>query len=56
MSSRPARAPRSGNRLPQLLNAAALFARRGYAATSMRDIAPAVKMLPDSLYYHFVPK
>lgn len=56
-ASRPARAMRSDNRSSELLDAAAaLFARRGYAATSMRDIALAVKMLPGSLYYHFASK
>ncbi|PZP93612.1 MAG: hypothetical protein DI587_27910 [Variovorax paradoxus] len=33
--------------------AASLFALRGYAATSMRDIALGVKMLPGSVYYQF---
>ncbi|MDR7093959.1 TetR/AcrR family transcriptional regulator [Hydrogenophaga laconesensis] len=43
--------------MPELLDAAArLFARSGYAATSMRDIATEVKMLPGSLYYHFASK
>lgn len=52
-----ARSPRADNRLPELLDAAArLFARRGYAATSMRDIAVEVKMLSGSLYYHFPSK
>lgn len=56
-STKPARSPRSDNRLPELLDAAArLFARRGYAATSMRDIAVEIKMLPGSLYYHFPSK
>lgn len=51
------RAPRSDNRLPELLNAAARhFGSRGYAATSMRDIALETKMLPGSLYYHFSSK
>lgn len=51
------RAPRSDNRLPELLDAAArLFGSRGYAATSMRDIALEVRMLPGSLYYHFPSK
>jgi len=54
---RTARVPRSDNRQPELLDAAAaLFAQRGYAATSMRDIALAVKMLPGSMYYHFASK
>ncbi|MGO4392918.1 TetR/AcrR family transcriptional regulator [Variovorax sp. M-6] len=53
-TSRP---PRSDNRLPELLDSAARqFASRGYAATSMRDIAVAASMLPGSLYYHFPSK
>lgn len=52
-----ARSPRADNRLPELLDAAArLFARHGYSATSMRDIAVEVKMLSGSLYYHFPSK
>lgn len=48
---------RADNRLPAVLDAAAqLFAGRGYAAASMRDIAEAVDMLPGSLYYHFEAK
>lgn len=51
------RTSRVDNRLPELLDAAArLFARRGYAATSMRDIAVEVDMKPGSLYYHFPSK
>jgi len=51
------RAPRADNRLSVVLDAAArLFAQRGYAATSMRDIAQAAAMLPGSLYYHFAAK
>jgi AcrR family transcriptional regulator len=51
------RAPRADNRLAVVLEAAAgLFAQRGYAATSMRDIAQAAAMLPGSLYYHFAAK
>jgi len=54
---RPARAPRADNRLPRILDEAArLFREKGYAATSMRDIAGAVDMLPGSLYYHFASK
>ena len=50
-------APRADNRLPLVLDAAArLFAGKGYGATSMRDIAGAVGMLPGSLYYHFASK
>ncbi|MHA7599375.1 TetR/AcrR family transcriptional regulator [Alicycliphilus sp. T452] len=51
------RAPRSDNRLPELLDAAArAFGNRGYAATSMREIALDTNMLPGSLYYHFPSK
>jgi AcrR family transcriptional regulator len=51
------RLPRSDNRLPLILDEAArLFREKGYAATSMRDIATAVDMLPGSLYYHFAAK
>ena len=54
---RSPRAPRADNRLTVVLEAAAgLFAQRGYAATSMRDIAQAAAMLPGSLYYHFAAK
>ena len=54
---RAARVPRSDNRLQLILDAAArLFREKGYAATSMRDIAGAVDMLPGSLYYHFESK
>jgi|APEBP8051073220_1049391.scaffolds.fasta_scaffold06575_2 AcrR family transcriptional regulator len=56
-SSKGRRGPRSDNRLPELLDAAAhLFAKHGYAATSMRDIAQEVKMLAGSVYYHFPSK
>ncbi len=55
--SRTARTPRSDNRLPRVLDAAArLFREKGYTAASMRDIAGAVDMLPGSLYYHFASK
>jgi AcrR family transcriptional regulator len=48
---------RSDNRLPAVLDAAARhFAGRGYAATSMRDIAASAGMLAGSLYYHFKGK
>lgn len=51
------RLPRSDNRLPRVLDEAArLFRHKGYHATSMRDIAAAVGMLPGSLYYHFASK
>lgn len=55
----PARAPspRADNRLPLVLDSAArLFREKGYAATSMRDIAAACGMLPGSLYYHIPAK
>ena len=52
-----ARPPRADNRLPQVLDAAAaLFARKGYQAASIREIVKAVGMLPGSLYYHFANK
>jgi AcrR family transcriptional regulator len=55
--SRPLRAPRTDNRLPQLLDAAArLFSAQGFHGTSIRDIASAVDMLPGSVYYHFAAK
>jgi TetR/AcrR family transcriptional regulator, cholesterol catabolism regulator len=51
------RAPRQDNRRQDLLDAAAaLVCRRGYHATSMRDIAGATSMLPGSIYYHFESK
>ena len=51
------RAPRSDNRLPQILDAAArLFRTQGFQGTSVRDIVRAVDMLPGSLYYHFATK
>ena len=54
---KPSRGPRSDNRLPELLDAAArLFALHGYAGTSMRDIAVEAKMLAGSVYYHFPSK
>lgn len=57
MSARPIRSARADNRLSAVQDAAArLFAERGYAATSMRDIAQACGMLPGSLYYHFAAK
>lgn len=49
--------PRADNRRKQLLEVAAdLFGNRGYARTSIRDIAAAVGMLPGSMYYHFKSK
>ncbi len=53
----PARAPRQDNRRQHLLDAAAgLICRRGYHATSMRDIGRATEMRPGSIYYHFASK
>lgn len=50
-------APRADNRLHLVLDAAAhLFRKKGYASTSMRDIAAASGMLAGSLYYHFASK
>ncbi|MEE8211948.1 MAG: TetR/AcrR family transcriptional regulator [Acidiferrobacterales bacterium] len=50
-------APRQDNRRQRLLDTAArLFRQHGYHATSMRDIASAVGMLPGSIYYHFASK
>jgi len=43
--------------MPAVLDAAAKhFAGRGYAATSMREIAESAGMLAGSLYYHFKGK
>lgn len=57
MAARPLKSSRSDNRLPAVLDSAArLFAGKGYAASSMRDIAEACDMLPGSLYYHFAAK
>ena len=50
-------AQRSNSRNEALLEAAAtLFADQGFKATSMRDIAKSVGMLPGSIYYHFQSK
>ena len=50
-------AARQDNRLPAILDATArLFRHKGYAVTSMRDIAAAAGMLAGSLYYHFASK
>ncbi len=48
---------RAHNRLPELLNEAArVFAKRGFAAASIREIVEPVGMLPGSLYYYFETK
>jgi AcrR family transcriptional regulator len=47
----------AGNRREELMHAAARrFARGGFAATSMRDIAKDVGMIAGSMYYHFKSK
>ena len=51
------KAQRSNSRNDALVQGAAeLFASQGFKATSMRDIAKAVDMLPGSIYYHFPSK
>jgi len=55
----PARLPRTRahNRQPQLLEAAArVFRQKGYAITTMRDIAAATGMTAGSIYYHYPSK
>ncbi|RPH64949.1 MAG: TetR/AcrR family transcriptional regulator, partial [Burkholderiales bacterium] len=53
----PAPARRAHNRLQQVLDEAAhVFARRGFAAASVRDIVQPIGMQPGSLYYHFPTK
>ena len=50
-------AKRRDNRRGRILDAAAVeFARAGYSATSVRDIAAAAGILPGSMYYHFASK
>jgi AcrR family transcriptional regulator len=52
-----ARGPRRHNRLPQLLDEAAkVFAQRGFAGASVREIVQPIGMLPGSMYYHFPTK
>ena len=56
-AARSGTAPRSDNRLPLILDAAArFFGEKGFGYTSMRDIAGMAGMLPGSLYYHFASK
>ncbi|TAK87421.1 MAG: TetR/AcrR family transcriptional regulator [Betaproteobacteria bacterium] len=56
-ATRPVRAARSDNRLPEVLaQAARAFRAKGYDAASIRDIVGAIDMLPGSLYYHFPSK
>lgn len=53
----PPTARRAHNRLQQVLDAAArVFAQRGFAAASVRDIVQPIGMQPGSLYYHFPTK
>ncbi len=57
MSSTSTTAAERGSRRDDVLAAAAaLFASKGYAATSIRDIAQQVGILSGSLYYHFDSK
>lgn len=55
-SRQPAARPQESRREPLLEAAAELFATKGYAGTSMRDIGSAVDMLVGSIYYHFNSK
>lgn len=56
-ASRALELPRADNRQSELLDAAArLFRDKGYAGTTMRDIAAATGMLAGSIYYHFPNK
>ena len=53
----PGGAPPVGARRDDVRRTAArLFERRGYAATTISDIAEAAGMLPGSLYHHFASK
>ncbi|MGI5488499.1 TetR/AcrR family transcriptional regulator [Microtetraspora malaysiensis] len=47
---------RAGRRAELLATAAEVFASRGYAATTVREIADAAGILGGSLYYHFDSK
>jgi AcrR family transcriptional regulator len=49
-------ASRAERRAEVLAAAAGLFASRGYAATTVREVAEAAGMLGGSLYYHFDSK
>jgi AcrR family transcriptional regulator len=44
------------SRVQILTTAARMFGERGYAGTSLRDIAAAIGMKAGSLYYHFASK
>ncbi|MEV0974212.1 TetR/AcrR family transcriptional regulator [Microtetraspora glauca] len=47
---------RAGRRTELLATAAEVFASRGYAATTVREVADAAGILGGSLYYHFDSK
>ncbi len=49
-------AARAGRRAELLATAAEVFASRGYAATTVREVADAAGILGGSLYYHFDSK
>ncbi|MEU8247318.1 TetR/AcrR family transcriptional regulator [Nonomuraea sp. NPDC048916] len=49
-------AARAGRRAELLATAAEVFASRGYAATTVREVADAADILGGSLYYHFDSK
>ncbi|MEV5707212.1 TetR/AcrR family transcriptional regulator [Actinoallomurus sp. NPDC052274] len=49
-------AARAERRAELLATAAEVFASRGYAATTVREVAEAADMLGGSLYYHFDSK
>lgn len=48
----------SGNKTREqiIMDSTILFAQRGYAAVSMRDIAKSIGIKPASLYHHFASK
>jgi len=53
LPARGASEPSADRRLEILRGAAAAFRDRGYAATSVRDIAARLGMTPGNLYYYF---
>lgn len=52
----PVDARRTDTRARILVTAAELFAERGFAGTSMRDLADRLGVTPAALYYHFPSK